>query len=195
MPILTIRQFPDPVLRQKAKDLDPLDPSLPALVKDMFETMAHAQGVGLAANQIGLAVRLAVIDCSGGEDPAARLVLINPVVLASTGDVQEEEGCLSFTGLRGIARRGERCRVRAFGLDGRAFEVESGGLLGKALQHETDHLNGRLFIDHLNLASRAAMEGKLKQMKKEAQAESRSKARACPCGSSSWARAILPCRP
>jgi peptide deformylase len=178
MPLLTIREFPDPILRQKAKEIDPLDPSLPALVRDMFETMYHADGVGLAANQIGLAVRVAVIDCSGSRDPAAKLVLINPVVLVTMGDVQEEEGCLSFPGLRGTARRGERAKVKAFGLDGQAFEIESGGLLGKALQHEIDHLNGRLFIDHLNLASRAAMEGKLKQMKRDAQPVGRSKARA-----------------
>ncbi len=178
MPLLTLRHFPDPVLRQKAKDLDPLDPSLPALVKDMFETMYFAEGVGLAANQVGLAVRLAVIDCSGGDDPAAKLVLINPVVLSLQGDVQDEEGCLSFPKLRGTTRRGERCRVRAFGLDGRSFELESGGLLGKALQHETDHLNGRLFIDHLNLSSRAAMEGKLKQLKRDALADGKRPARA-----------------
>jgi peptide deformylase len=178
MALLTIRQFPDPVLRQKAKDLDPLDPSLPALVADMFETMYHAEGVGLAANQVGLAVRLAVIDCSGGEDPKAKLVLINPVVIEIKGDLEEEEGCLSFVGMRGKARRGEHCRVRAFGLDGKAFEVESGGLLGKALQHETDHLNGRLFIDHLSMAARAAMDGKLKQMKKDFQGSGRSKAHA-----------------
>ena len=178
MPLLTVRQFPDPVLRQKAKDLDPLDPSLPGLVRDMFETMYHAEGVGLAANQIGLAVRLTVIDCSGGDDPAAKLVLINPVILATEGDVEEEEGCLSFVGMRGKARRGERCKVRAFGLDGKVFEIESGGLLGKALQHEIDHLNGRLFIDHLTLSSRATMEGKLKQMKRDYEPAGRSKARA-----------------
>jgi peptide deformylase len=178
MPLLTIRQFPDPVLRQKAKDLDPLDPSLPGLVRDLFATMYHAEGVGLAANQVGLAVRVAVIDCSGGKDPAAKVVLINPVILETAGNVEEDEGCLSFAGMRGQARRGERCRVRAFGLDGHAFEIESGGLLGKALQHEIDHLNGRLFIDHLSLGSRAAMEGKLKQMKRDYQAEHRSAARA-----------------
>jgi peptide deformylase len=178
MPLLTIRQFPDPVLRQKAKDIDPLDPSLPGLVRDLFATMYHAEGVGLAANQVGLTVRVAVIDCSGGEDAEAKVVLINPVILGTQGDVEDEEGCLSFVGMRGKARRGERCHVRAFGLDGHPFEIESGGLLGKALQHEIDHLNGRLFIDHLSLSSRAAMEGKLKQMKRDYQSASRSTARA-----------------
>ena len=178
MPVLPLRYYPDPVLRQKAKELDPLDPSLPALVKDMFDTMYHAEGVGLAANQIGLAVRLVVIDCSGGKDPAAKLVLINPVVLSLTAEVEESEGCLSFPGMNAMARRAERCRVRAFGLDGQPFEIESGDLLGKALQHEVDHLNGRLYIDHLTLAARASLEGKLKQMKKDALAGGRAVARA-----------------
>lgn len=168
MPLIPIRRYPDPGLRQKAEPVDPRDPSLPELVADMFETMYAADGVGLAANQIGLALRVAVIDASGGEDPQAKLVLLNPELLDSSGEVEDEEGCLSFPGLRGKARRGERARVRALGLDGKAFELEAGGLLGKALQHEIDHLNGRLFIDHLTLAQRALLSGKLKQMKKDA---------------------------
>lgn len=168
MPLLPMRHYPDPILRQKAKTVDLKDPRLPGIVRDMFETMYHESGVGLAANQVGLDLNLAVIDCSGGDDHNAKLVLINPVVLETGGTVEEDEGCLSFPGLRAIARRGERCRVRAFDLEGHAYEVEAGGLLAKALQHETDHLQGKLFIDHLTLASRAAVEGKLKQMKKDA---------------------------
>lgn len=168
MPLIPIRRYPDPVLRKKAEPVDPKDPSLPALVADMFETMYASDGVGLAANQIGLAMRVAVIDASGGEDPEAKLVLLNPELLETHGEVEEDEGCLSFPGLRGLARRGERARVRAIGLDGKPFELEAGGLLGKALQHEIDHLNGRLFIDHLTLTQRALLSGKLKQLKKDA---------------------------
>lgn len=168
MPLLNIRRYPDPVLRQRAEPVDLKDPSLPALVADLFETMYAAEGVGLAANQVGLAKRVAVIDTSGGEDAAAKLVLLNPELVEVQGAVEEDEGCLSFPGLRGKARRGERARVRAFGLDGQAFEVEAGGLLGKALQHEVDHLNGRLFIDHLPLTQQALLSGKLKQMKRDA---------------------------
>jgi peptide deformylase len=168
MALLTIRRYPDPVLRQKAKPVDPKDPSLTALVADMFETMYHADGVGLAANQIGLAIRVAVIDTSGGEDDQAKLVLLNPELVSTEGDLEEEEGCLSFPGLRAKTRRGERARVKATGLDGQPFEIESGGLLGKALQHEVGHLNGRLFIDHLPLTQQVLVSGKLKQMKKEA---------------------------
>jgi peptide deformylase len=167
MPIMPLRLFPDAVLRQKAQPVDPTDPGLKALVADLFETMYHNEGVGLAANQVGLSKRVAVIDCSGGDDPLAKLVLINPEIVSVAGDVEEEEGCLSFPGLRGKARRGEFCKVRAFGLDGLVFEIESGGLLGKALQHEVDHLNGRLFIDHLTMAQRAVLEGRLKQMKRD----------------------------
>jgi peptide deformylase len=173
MALFTMREYPDPILRQKAKNVDPKDARLPGIVRDMFETMYRESGVGLAANQVGLDLNLTVIDCSGGNDVNAKLVLINPVVLATEGTVEEDEGCLSFPGLRAIARRGERCRVRAFGLDGNVFEVEAGGLLGKALQHETDHLSGKLFIDHLTLASRASVEGKLKQMKKDFKAEAK----------------------
>ena len=169
MPLLTMREYPDPILRQKAKNVDLKDPRLPGIVRDLFETMYHHSGVGLAANQVGLDLNLTVIDCSGGDEPHARLVLINPVVLGTEGTVEEDEGCLSFPGLRAIARRGEFCRVRAYDLEGNVFEIESGGLLGKALQHETDHLAGKLFIDHLTLASRASVEGKLKQMKKDYQ--------------------------
>src|SRR6266704_6338183 len=97
MPILPIRRFPDPVLRQKARPVDPKDPQLPALVADLFDSMYAAEGVGLAANQVGLAVRVAVIDTSGGQDPQAKLVLINPEILSIGGELlEEDEGCLSF---------------------------------------------------------------------------------------------------
>ncbi|HXC65250.1 MAG TPA: peptide deformylase [bacterium] len=169
MPILPIRRYPDPVLRQKARPVDPNDPQLPALVADLFDSMYAAEGVGLAANQVGLPVRVAVIDTSAGQDPQARLVLINPEILSTGGELlEEDEGCLSFPGLRAKARRSERAIVRAQGLDGVPFELEAVGLLGKALQHEVDHLNGHLFIDHLPLGQQALISGKLKQMKREA---------------------------
>lgn len=168
MAVLGIRIYPDPVLRQKTQPVDPQDPGLQALVQDLFESMYAAEGVGLAANQVGISRRVAVIDTSAGKDPAQRLVLLNPEILELRGEVEEEEGCLSFPGLRAQARRAEWAKVRAQGLDGRHFEVEGGDLLGKALQHEIDHLNGRLFIDHLPLAQQALVNGRLKQMKKEA---------------------------
>jgi peptide deformylase len=168
MAVLPIRLYPDPVLRLKTRVVDPQRPSLAALVDDLFETMYAEEGVGLAANQVGLDLRLAVIDTSSGRDPKAKLVLINPRLLEESGDVEEEEGCLSFPGLRAKARRAERARVQAIGLDGIPYEVESDGLLGKALQHEVGHLDGRLFIDYLPLGQKALLAGQLKQMKRDA---------------------------
>jgi len=168
MALLKIRLYPDPVLRQKTRTVDLQHPSLAALVDDLFETMYDAEGVGLAANQVGLDVRVAVIDTSSGRDPGAKLVLLNPRIISESGDVEEEEGCLSFPGLRALARRAESARVQAVGLDGIPFEIESDGLLGKALQHEVGHLDGRLFIDYLPMGQKALLAGRLKQMKKEA---------------------------
>ncbi|MGH7442712.1 MAG: peptide deformylase [bacterium] len=168
MAILPILLYPDPALRRKTRVVDPLHPSLAAVVDDLFETMYAADGVGLAANQVGLDIRLTVIDDSAGEDPRRRLVLINPKIVDESGDIEEDEGCLSFPGMRAKARRAVSARVQAVGLDGVAFEVESDGLLGKALQHEVGHLDGRLFIDYLSLGQKALLAGRLKQMKKEA---------------------------
>ncbi len=165
---LPLSLYPDPVLRRKSRVVDPARPSLRALVDDLFETMYDADGVGLAANQVGLDIRVAVIDDSGGEDPMRRLVLINPKLVGEEGEIEEEEGCLSFPGLRAKTRRAARARVQAVGLDGTAFEVESGGLLGKALQHEVGHLDGRLFIDYLPQGQKALLAGRLKQMRNEA---------------------------
>jgi peptide deformylase len=168
MAILPIRLYPDPILRKKTRMVDPKDPALPSLVENMFETMYDAEGVGLAANQVGVDLRVAVIDTSSGRDPKAKMVLLNPRLVGESGMVEEEEGCLSFPGLRANARRAESARVQALGMDGVPFEIESDGLLGKALQHEVGHLDGHLFIDYLPLGQKARLAGKLKQMKKEA---------------------------
>jgi len=168
MAILPIRLYPDPILRKKTRLVDPKNPSLVALVDDMFETMYDAEGVGLAANQVGLDLRIAVIDTSSGRDPRAKLVLLNPRLISESGLVEEEEGCLSFPDLRAQARRAESARVQAIGMDGIPFEIESDGLLGKALQHEVGHLDGRLFIDYLPLGQKALLAGRLKAMKREA---------------------------
>jgi peptide deformylase len=177
MPLMPIRVYGDPVLSQKAKPVDPADPALPGLVKSMLETMVAARGVGLAANQVGLALAVVVINTSGGEDPAADLVLLNPQVLELSGEVEEEEGCLSLpdpaseddSPIRAKARRASFCRAKAQGLDGKWFEVAGDGTLGKALQHEIDHLNGILFIDRVSLARKALLSGKLKALKRRSQ--------------------------
>lgn len=165
---LKIVKYPDPILRKKTSPVDPADKSLKALCEAMFEVMYAAEGVGLAANQVGLDKRLVVIDCSGGEDPEARLILLNPQMLETSGSVEEEEGCLSFPMIRAKAKRSSFARVRAQNLAGKTFEVEGDGLLGKALQHELDHLDGKLFIDRIGLAQKALISGKLKALKAEA---------------------------
>ena len=170
MAVKEITKYGNPVLREKTRPVDPTDPSLPALIEDMFETMYAAQGVGLAANQVGLSMRLAVIDASAGEDPEARLVLLNPEIIAKKGEVFEEEGCLSVPGLRAKVWRAESATVRAQNLKGETFEIEADGLLGKAFQHEVDHLEGKLFVDYLSLTQKAAFAGRLKQIKREATA-------------------------
>jgi peptide deformylase len=167
---LTIIHYPDPILRVNTKPVDPKEPGLKQLVEAMFEVMYAAEGVGLAANQVGLDKRVAVIDCSAGEDPKERLILINPELLSTEGEIEEEEGCLSFPKIRAKTKRGHFARVRAQGLDGKFFEVEGGGLLGKALQHELDHLNGKVFIDRISLAQKALISGKLKDLKADAKA-------------------------
>src|SRR4051812_17390189 len=167
MAVLPILKYGDPILKKKALPVDPRDPSLRNLVRDMVDTMHHAAGVGLAANQVGVLKQVAVIDVSSSENPAPLIVLCNPVVLETEGEVEEEEGCLSIPDLRAAAVRATFCRVRAFDLEGQPFEVAGDGLLGKALQHETDHLNGVLFVERLRLATRVLVSGKLKAMKKE----------------------------
>src|SRR5687767_341919 len=165
MAVLRIVKYPDPILRAKTRPVDPKDPELKSLVADMFETMYAAEGVGLAANQIGLDKRVAVIDDSGGEDKSRQLILINPELVETRGEVEEDEGCLSFPKIRAKARRGTYAKVKALGLNGKAFTVEGEGLLGKALQHELDHLDGKLFIDRVGLAEKALISGKLKELK------------------------------
>ena len=153
MAIREIRTYPDPILRNKTSRVDRIDGSLDRLIEDMVETMHAAPGVGLAANQVGVPLQLAVIDLSSREDSEQRhplLVLINPEILSMEGSVLEEEGCLSIPDYSDKVNRAARVKVRAQDRTGRQFELEAEGLMAKALQHEIDHLNGLLFIDRLS---------------------------------------------
>ena len=167
MSLLPIRKYGDPVLRKKTKTVDPKDPELPTLIENMFETMEAADGVGLAANQVGVSKRFCVIDPSGGEDREQRLVLLNPKVISKTGEVYEEEGCLSVPGIRAKVSRAESCKIEAWDMDGKKIVLESDGLLGKAFQHELDHLDGKLFIDYLGMTQKALLSSKLKKIKRD----------------------------
>ena len=153
MAIREIRKYPDPVLRQKTDRVETLDAALLRLIDDMVETMHAAPGVGLAANQVGVPLQVAVIDLSSREEKGRRhplLVLINPEMLSQEGSVTEEEGCLSLPEYTEMVKRASKVKVRAQDRAGKSFEMEAEGLLAKALQHEIDHLNGLLFVDRLS---------------------------------------------
>ena len=146
MALLSLRFVPDPVLREKAKKIRNIDKWTQRLIDDMLETMPHENGVGLAANQVGVLQKVTVIQTPEMEEP---LVLINPEVVERNGEREVDEGCLSIPGYRGDLTRSETVKVRALDRNGKRYTVKADGLLAQALQHETDHLNGVLYIDHL----------------------------------------------
>lgn len=153
MALREIRTYPDPVLRKKTSRIERIDSSLDRLIEDMVETMHAAPGVGLAANQVGVPLQLAVIDLSSRENEEQRyplLIILNPEILAMEGSIIEEEGCLSIPEYAEKVKRAARVKVRAQDRTGKQFELEAEGLLAKALQHEIDHLNGLLFVDKLS---------------------------------------------
>ena len=146
MAILDMRLLPDPILRKQAKKVAKVTPQLKKLVENMVETMRDQRGVGLAANQVGSLQKVAVIETPEMEEP---MVLINPEIMKAEGERQVEEGCLSVPGYRGLVNRSEKVRVKAMGLDGKIHRLNAEDLLAQALEHEIDHLNGILYIDHL----------------------------------------------
>jgi peptide deformylase len=155
MAIRTILHYPDKRLRIPAKPVERFDDALRALVDDMAETMYAAPGVGLAAPQIGVPLRLFVIDVAMADDAPSELrTFINPEFIEQVGTVCYEEGCLSFPGIHETVERAERVRVRAQDVNGETFELEADGLLAIAIQHENDHLEGKLLVDHLSLLRR-----------------------------------------
>jgi len=170
MAVLEIRQYPDPVLKGGCKPVHDITQEIHALIEDMVETMYDAPGVGLAAPQVGVPLRLAVIDVSTEDEKKPLLVLINPEIVAYEGEQEEEEGCLSVKGHYATVKRYAKVRVRAHDRDGKPFEMDGEGLLARAFQHELDHLDGMLFIDRLSPLKRDLLKRKLKkQMKEEAE--------------------------
>lgn len=150
MAVLPIRKYGDPVLRSRAKEIEPSEISgLGALIDDMVDTMYAEPGVGLAANQVGVSQRLAVIDLTVGEEPDGVHVLINPEIVESEGEILEEEGCLSIPDFVELVSRPERVRVTYLDRDGNAKEMWGEGLMARAICHEIDHLNGVMFVDYL----------------------------------------------
>lgn len=154
------------VLETPAKPVEKFDDELATLVQDMFESMYAAQGVGLAAPQIGLGLRLAVVDVSLGKNPEAKLVLANPEIIHAEGEQREEEGCLSVPGFRGYVARPQFVTVRAQDASGKEFEMRGEGLLARAFCHEIDHLSGTLFLMHLSMLKRDLIKRKIRKLRK-----------------------------
>ena len=179
---LSILQYGDPILRTKGKPIDKIDAHIRELAQNMIETMHAASGVGLAAQQIGEALQLTVLDVSEVEDRpstmklngesidpkiAMPLVLINPQIDLGAETEKGTEGCLSFPEITGEIVRAKSITVRAQNLDGEPIEIETTGFLARAVQHEVDHLNGILFIDRMSTAAKIGLSSKLKRLQKE----------------------------
>ena len=179
---LSILQYGNPILRAKGKRIEKIDDGIRELAANMVETMHAANGIGLAAQQVGEALQLTVIDISQVEDrpsemklkgkevdpkAAMPLILINPEITLNEKTVVETEGCLSFPEITGEIARAKSVVARARTLEGGTIEIEAGGLLSRAIQHEIDHLNGILFIDRMSSAAKAALSSRLKRLQKE----------------------------
>ena len=178
---MDITKYGHPALREKGKRIERVTPEIRNLAADMLETMHAAEGLGLAAQQVGRAVMLTVIDVSGSDRPsellingqlqnlaaAMPLVLVNPQIRNPEGEQIGAEGCLSIPEVNADIRRAQKVTVRAQDLDGKEIVFDCTGLLARAAQHEIDHLNGILFIDRMDAATRVSFDGKLKKMQKE----------------------------
>ena len=161
-----ITKYGMPVLEQRTKPVEKFDDELAQLCNDMFSSMYAANGVGLAAPQIGLGLRLAVIDVTVGKNPEARLVLANPEIIHSEGEQREEEGCLSLPGFRGNVPRPLYVTMRAQDVTGKTYEMKGEGLLARAFCHEIDHLNGVLFIQYLSMLKRDLIRRRIRKLQK-----------------------------
>jgi peptide deformylase len=164
--IYPITKYGVPVLEKPAAPVTKFDAELEKICGDMFESMYAAQGVGLAAPQIGLAMRLAVIDVSLGKNPEAKLVLANPEIIYTEGEQREEEGCLSLPGFRGSVIRPLYVTMRAQDVTGKSYEMRGEGLLARAFCHEIDHLDGVLFLQHLSMLKRDLIKRKIRKLRK-----------------------------
>jgi peptide deformylase len=165
--------WPDPVLKQKAQPVAKVDASLRKLVSDMFETMYAADGVGLAAPQIGVLQRVIVLDTTPRQPESKPIAMINPEIIAAEGETTYTEGCLSIPGEAEDVDRAARVTVRFLDVDGQEQTLECDGLLSIAVQHESDHLEGTLFVDHLSTLKRELIRKRMKRVKSERASEGR----------------------
>ncbi len=169
MAILRIYHYPEPVLKQKAAPVKVFDDALRQLAADMAETMYAAPGVGLAAPQVGVSRRLIVLDCTPKDEPRRLLPAVNPEIVVREGEVCEEEGCLSVPEYYAKVTRNAKVQVRFFDLHGELQEIEADGLWAICLQHEIDHLNGILFVDHLSPLKKTLFRKKYKKIQEQQQ--------------------------
>jgi peptide deformylase len=167
--IYPIVKYGDPVLEKPGATVKQFDADLEKLAEDMFASMYAAQGVGLAAPQVGKSIQLAVVDVSNGKNPEAKIVLVNPEITHAEGEVREEEGCLSIPGFRGYVVRPQFVTVKAQNVKGEPFEIRGENLLARAFCHEIDHLHGILFLQHLSMLKRDLIRRKIKKLRKEGQ--------------------------
>jgi peptide deformylase len=165
--IYPIVKYGDPVLEKPGATVKQFDADLEKLAEDMFASMYAAQGVGLAAPQVGKSIQLAVVDVSNGKNPEAKIVLVNPEITHAEGEVREEEGCLSIPGFRGYVVRPQFVTVKAQNVKGEPFEIRGENLLARAFCHEIDHLHGILFLQHLSMLKRDLIRRKIKKLRKE----------------------------
>jgi peptide deformylase len=165
--VLKIVKYPESVLSQPGEPVTEFNDELRQLAADLFETMYAAQGIGLAAPQVGVSKRLTVIDLSLGKDPKQKLVLVNPEVISSEGKLYEEEGCLSFPEIREKVVRAAKVRIRAQDEYGKWFEMDGEELLSRAMQHEIDHLDGILFIFRMSPLKRSLNLRKIRKLQSE----------------------------
>ncbi len=167
MALLEIKKFGCPVLRQKATPIRDITDEMQQLIEDMFATMYAAEGVGLAAQQVGFTERLLVLDVRPRDALSEPLVFINPEILWTEGEHIGEEGCLSLPGIAGDVRRPARIGVCALDGNGREFEMDLDGIAAKVLQHEIDHLDGVLIVEHFNAIKRNLVRGQLRKLQRE----------------------------
>ncbi|HUC52803.1 MAG TPA: peptide deformylase [Candidatus Cybelea sp.] len=165
--IYPIVKYGDPLLEKPTAPVKKFDAELEELAEDMFASMYAAQGVGLAAPQIGKSLRVAVVDVTGGKNPEAKIVLANPEIVHAEGEVREEEGCLSIPGFRGYVLRPQFVTIKAQNAKGEDFEIRGENLLARAFCHEIDHLNGILFLQHLSMLKRDLIKRKIKKLRKQ----------------------------
>lgn len=165
MAVLPVLHFPDERLRTKAKPVAEVTPEIQRIVDDMLETMYAEEGIGLAATQVNIHQRIIVIDVS--EERDQHYVIINPEVLEKSGETGIEEGCLSIPESRGFVPRAEKIKIRALDRDGKPYEIEADDLLAICIQHEMDHLEGKLFVDYLSPLKRQRIRQKLEKMAKQ----------------------------